>query len=89
MQHGRRESSDVVVVGAGPTGLALAGDLARAGVAVVVIESLPEPSRGRRRTPWSGKPHGCSTSAASWLASAIPAPHRWGRRSSSEESGST
>ena len=30
--------SDVIVVGAGPTGLLLAGDLARAGVAVTVLE---------------------------------------------------
>lgn len=35
----------VVVVGAGPTGLMLAGDLARAGVAVTVLDRLPEPSR--------------------------------------------
>src|SRR5258708_39908733 len=30
--------SDVIVVGAGPSGLLLAGDLARAGVAVTVLE---------------------------------------------------
>ncbi|WP_448005660.1 FAD-dependent monooxygenase [Agromyces bauzanensis] len=32
------ETSDVIVVGAGPTGLLLAGDLAEAGVAVTVLE---------------------------------------------------
>lgn len=37
-------SSAVIVVGAGPTGLMLAGDLARAGVAVTVIDRLAEPS---------------------------------------------
>ncbi|WP_210604180.1 FAD-dependent monooxygenase [Brevibacterium oceani] len=35
---------DVVVVGAGPTGLLLAGDLARAGLQVTVLEELSEPS---------------------------------------------
>lgn len=35
---------DVVVVGAGPTGLLLAGDLAEAGIAVTVVERLAEPS---------------------------------------------
>ena len=33
------ETVDVVVVGAGPTGLLLAGDLAEAGVRVAVLES--------------------------------------------------
>src|SRR5947209_11491566 len=33
---------DVVVVGAGPTGLLLAGDLAAAGVRVTVLEQRPE-----------------------------------------------
>jgi 2-polyprenyl-6-methoxyphenol hydroxylase-like FAD-dependent oxidoreductase len=36
--------ADVVVVGAGPTGLLLAGDLARAGVGVTVLESRAEES---------------------------------------------
>jgi 2-polyprenyl-6-methoxyphenol hydroxylase-like FAD-dependent oxidoreductase len=35
---------DVVVVGAGPTGLLLAGDLARAGVSCVVLERHAERS---------------------------------------------
>ena len=34
--------SDVVIVGAGPTGLLLAGDLAAAGVSVTVLERRPE-----------------------------------------------
>ncbi|MEU2201399.1 FAD-dependent monooxygenase [Isoptericola sp. NPDC019482] len=34
--------ADVVVVGAGPTGLLLAGDLARAGARVVVVEKRPQ-----------------------------------------------
>jgi 2-polyprenyl-6-methoxyphenol hydroxylase-like FAD-dependent oxidoreductase len=38
-------SSDVIVVGAGPTGLMLAGDLAHAGVGVTVLDRLAEPSR--------------------------------------------
>ncbi|MEU6699531.1 FAD-dependent oxidoreductase [Pseudonocardia sp. NPDC046786] len=36
--------TDVVVVGAGPTGLLLAGDLAEAGVRVAVLERRTEPS---------------------------------------------
>ena len=35
-------SQDVVIVGAGPTGLLLAGDLAAAGVRVTVLERRPE-----------------------------------------------
>src|SRR5690349_24130639 len=36
------ETQDVVIVGAGPTGLLLAGDLAAAGVPVTVLERRPE-----------------------------------------------
>ena len=39
------DSYAVVVIGAGPTGLMLAGDLARAGVRVGVLDRLAEPSR--------------------------------------------
>jgi 2-polyprenyl-6-methoxyphenol hydroxylase-like FAD-dependent oxidoreductase len=37
------ESTDVAIVGAGPVGLMLAGELRRAGVDVVVLERLTEP----------------------------------------------
>jgi 2-polyprenyl-6-methoxyphenol hydroxylase-like FAD-dependent oxidoreductase len=37
-------SHDVVIVGAGPNGLLMAGELALAGVDAVVLERLPEPS---------------------------------------------
>jgi 2-polyprenyl-6-methoxyphenol hydroxylase-like FAD-dependent oxidoreductase len=37
-----RPTTDVLVVGAGPTGLLLAGDLAAAGVPVTVVEKRPE-----------------------------------------------
>jgi 2-polyprenyl-6-methoxyphenol hydroxylase-like FAD-dependent oxidoreductase len=36
--------ADVIVVGAGPTGLMLAGELGLAGVRVLVLERLPQPS---------------------------------------------
>src|SRR3954469_21026620 len=45
LAYGRHEamtaSTDVVIVGAGPTGLLLAGDLAAAGVSVAVLEKRP------------------------------------------------
>jgi 2-polyprenyl-6-methoxyphenol hydroxylase-like FAD-dependent oxidoreductase len=40
--------ADVVVVGAGPTGLMLAGDLAEAGVAVIVLERRADESNVTR-----------------------------------------
>ncbi len=40
--------ADVVVVGAGPTGLMLAGDLAEAGVAVTVLERRADESNVTR-----------------------------------------
>lgn len=36
------ETTDVVIVGAGPVGLMLAGELCLAGVRPVVVERLPE-----------------------------------------------
>ncbi|NSC21548.1 FAD-binding protein [Streptomyces albus subsp. chlorinus] len=44
----RDPSVDVLVVGAGPAGLALAADLARYGVRCRVVESRPEPRPGAR-----------------------------------------
>ena len=44
----RPENTDVVVVGAGPTGLLLAGDLAEAGVRVVVLERRAQESNVTR-----------------------------------------
>jgi 2-polyprenyl-6-methoxyphenol hydroxylase-like FAD-dependent oxidoreductase len=37
-------TEDVVIVGAGPTGLMLAGELLLAGVRPVVLDRLPEPA---------------------------------------------
>jgi oxygenase len=45
---GARTVADVVVVGAGPVGLLLAGELAGAGVGVVVLERLTEPTTESR-----------------------------------------
>src|SRR5437763_16568433 len=48
--------ADVLVVGAGPTGLTLACDLARRGVAVRIIDQAPEfpsGSRGKGLSPRS------------------------------------
>ena len=40
--------TDVLVMGAGPTGLTLACDLARRGVAVRIVDRLPEFPQGSR-----------------------------------------
>src|SRR3954470_16211475 len=42
-------SADVVVVGAGPTGLLLAGDLAASGISVRVLERRPEQTNNLTR----------------------------------------
>ncbi|AKZ53248.1 putative oxygenase [Streptomyces ambofaciens ATCC 23877] len=47
--------SDVVVVGAGPTGLMLAGELRLAGVSVVVLDKLAEPIKESRALGFSAR----------------------------------
>lgn len=42
------ENTDVLIVGAGPTGLTLAVDLARRGVAFRIVEQAPEPAGGSK-----------------------------------------
>jgi 2-polyprenyl-6-methoxyphenol hydroxylase-like FAD-dependent oxidoreductase len=46
---------DVVVVGAGPTGLMLAGDLGQAGVRTLLLERRPEPSEGAKAGGLAGQ----------------------------------
>lgn len=48
-------SPDVVIVGAGPNGLLMAGELALAGVDAVVLERLPEPSTRPRANGLVGR----------------------------------
>jgi NADPH-dependent 2,4-dienoyl-CoA reductase/sulfur reductase-like enzyme len=40
--------ADVIIVGAGPTGLMLAGELCLAGVRPLVLERLPQPSETQK-----------------------------------------
>ena len=61
---------DVTIVGAGPTGLMLAGELALAGVDVVVLERRPTADLVGTRARGSTRARSsCSTSAASPSAS--------------------
>lgn len=46
---------DVVIVGAGPTGLMLAGELRLAGISVVVLDRLDEPMRNSRALGFSAR----------------------------------
>ncbi len=47
--------TDVIIVGAGPTGLMLAGELGLAGVRVLVLERLPQPSETPKAGGLSGQ----------------------------------
>ena len=47
--------ADVIVVGAGPTGLMLAGELGLAGVRPLVLERLPQPSETQKAGGLSGQ----------------------------------
>jgi 2-polyprenyl-6-methoxyphenol hydroxylase-like FAD-dependent oxidoreductase len=47
--------TDVIIVGAGPTGLMLAGELGLAGVRVLVLDRLPEPSETPKAGGLSGQ----------------------------------
>ncbi|SDO12538.1 FAD-dependent monooxygenase [Actinacidiphila guanduensis] len=47
--------TDVLIVGAGPSGLMLAGELRLAGIPVVVLDRLPEPMRQSRALGFSAR----------------------------------
>jgi 2-polyprenyl-6-methoxyphenol hydroxylase-like FAD-dependent oxidoreductase len=47
--------ADVIVVGAGPTGLMLARELGLAGVQALVLERLPQPSETPKAGGLSGQ----------------------------------
>ena len=64
----RRSRASVVVVGAGPTGLLLAGDLAEAGVPVTLVEKRP-PGSATSRAPSACTP-------ARWSSSTPGGPAR-------------
>lgn len=69
LEHKDTTDTDVLIVGAGPTGLALAVDLARRGVRALVVERAGElfPARAARASslgPWR-----CSRTSACWTRS--------------------
>lgn len=47
--------AEVIVVGAGPSGLMLAGELRLAGISVIVVERLPEPMKQSRALGFSAR----------------------------------
>ncbi len=62
--------TDVLVVGAGPTGLALGVDLARRGVDALVLERAAGLSPARAARVCSPAPWRSSTTSVSWTRSA-------------------
>ncbi|MEU0059968.1 FAD-dependent monooxygenase, partial [Streptomyces sp. NPDC006334] len=52
-----RFHADVIVAGAGPAGLMLAGELRLSGLSVVVLDRLTEPMQQSRRPPGATAGH--------------------------------
>src|SRR5947209_10218265 len=51
----RHRDADVIIVGAGPTGLMLAGELRLAGIEAIVAERLADPMRQSRALGFSAR----------------------------------
>ena len=64
--------ADVIVVGAGPTGLMLACELGLAGVQALVLERLPRIRDVPKAGGLSGQIWSCCASEASWSDSKRP-----------------
>ncbi|MGJ3225411.1 FAD-dependent oxidoreductase [Micromonospora aurantiaca (nom. illeg.)] len=65
---------DVVIVGAGPTGLMLAAELRLAGVRPLLLERQPQRRDTPRPVVSAGKSWSCCATGAYWNASKPPAP---------------
>jgi 2-polyprenyl-6-methoxyphenol hydroxylase-like FAD-dependent oxidoreductase len=70
----RVTDTDVIIVGAGPTGLILAAELCLAGVRPLILEQQPRPRETSKASGFNGQIVELCTTGACWTGSKRPAP---------------